>query len=81
VVAVMVVVVVTATLVAAVVCNGGRVGGNDYGGDGDGSGCEIILHGYLYDGDLVFVILKRIHGFKFHQKPSSWVSHHFIPLP
>ncbi len=27
--------------------------------------CENILCGYLYDGDLVFVILKRIHGFKF----------------
>jgi hypothetical protein len=28
-------------------------------------GCENILCGYLYDGDLVFVILKGIYGFKF----------------
>ncbi len=27
--------------------------------------CENILCGYLYDGDLVFVILKGIYGFKF----------------
>ncbi len=27
--------------------------------------CENILCGYLYDGDLLFVILKGIHGFKF----------------
>ncbi len=27
--------------------------------------CENILHGYLYDGDLVFVILKGISIFKF----------------
>ncbi len=26
--------------------------------------CENILCGYLYDGDLVFVILKGIYGFK-----------------
>jgi hypothetical protein len=30
--------------------------------------CENILRGYLYDGDLVFVILKGIYGFKFPQK-------------
>jgi hypothetical protein len=28
-------------------------------------GCDNILCGYLYDGDLVFVILKGIYGFKF----------------
>jgi hypothetical protein len=27
--------------------------------------CENILRGYLYDGNLVFVILKGIYGFKF----------------
>jgi hypothetical protein len=30
--------------------------------------CENILRGYLYDGDLVFVILKGIYGFEFPQK-------------
>jgi hypothetical protein len=30
--------------------------------------CENILHGYLYDGDLVFVILKGIYGFKFPKR-------------
>jgi hypothetical protein len=30
--------------------------------------CENILHEYLYDGDLVFVILKGIHGYKFPQR-------------
>jgi hypothetical protein len=30
--------------------------------------CENILRGYLYDGDLVFVILKGIYGFKFPQR-------------
>ena len=29
--------------------------------------CENILCGYLYDGDLVFVILKGIYGFKFQK--------------
>jgi hypothetical protein len=31
-------------------------------------GCENILRGYLYDGDLVFVILKRISSFKFPKR-------------
>ncbi len=35
--------------------------------DGDG-GCENIPNGYLYDGDLVFVILKGIYGFKFPKR-------------
>jgi hypothetical protein len=30
--------------------------------------CENILCGYLYDGDLVFVILKGIYGFKFPKR-------------
>jgi hypothetical protein len=30
--------------------------------------CENILHGYLYGGDLLFVILKGIYGFKFPQR-------------
>ncbi len=30
--------------------------------------CENILPGYLYDGDLVFVILKGIYDFKFSKK-------------
>jgi hypothetical protein len=30
--------------------------------------CENILHGYLYGGDLSFVILKRIYGFKFRKR-------------
>jgi hypothetical protein len=30
--------------------------------------CENILHGYLYDGDLVFVILKGISIFKFAKR-------------
>jgi hypothetical protein len=30
--------------------------------------CENILHGYLYDGDLVFVILKGIYGLKFTKR-------------
>ncbi len=30
--------------------------------------CENILCGYLYDGDLVFVVLKGIYGFKFPKK-------------
>ncbi len=30
--------------------------------------CENILCGYLYDGDLVFVILKGIYGFKFSKR-------------
>jgi hypothetical protein len=30
--------------------------------------CENILCGYLYDGDLAFVILKGIHGFKFPKR-------------
>jgi hypothetical protein len=30
--------------------------------------CENILCGYLYDGDLVFAILKRIYGFKFPKR-------------
>ncbi len=30
--------------------------------------CENILFGYLYDGDLVFVILKGIYGLKFPQR-------------
>ncbi len=30
--------------------------------------CENILRGYLYDGDLAFVILKGIHGFKFPKR-------------
>ncbi len=30
-----------------------------------GTDCENILRGYLYDGDLVFVILKGTYGFKF----------------
>jgi hypothetical protein len=30
--------------------------------------CENILHGYLYDGDLVFVILKGISIFKFPKR-------------
>jgi hypothetical protein len=30
--------------------------------------CENILCGYLYDGDLVFVILKGIYGFKFPER-------------
>ena len=30
--------------------------------------CENILCGYLYDGDFVFVILKRIYGFKFPKR-------------
>jgi hypothetical protein len=30
--------------------------------------CENILHGYLYDGDLVFVILKGIPMFKFPKR-------------
>jgi hypothetical protein len=30
--------------------------------------CENILRGYLYDGDLVFVILKEIYGFKFPKR-------------
>jgi hypothetical protein len=35
----------------------------------DGSiACENIRNGYLYDGDLVFVILKGIYGFKFPKR-------------
>ncbi len=30
--------------------------------------CESIRNGYLYDGDLVFVILKGIYGFKFPKR-------------
>jgi hypothetical protein len=30
--------------------------------------CENICCGYLYDGDLVLVILKGIHGLKFPQR-------------
>jgi hypothetical protein len=30
--------------------------------------CENIRDGYLYDGDLVFVILKGIYGFKFPKR-------------
>ncbi len=30
--------------------------------------CENILHGYLYGGDLLFVILKGIYGFKFAKR-------------
>ncbi len=30
--------------------------------------CENIRSGYLYDGDLVFVILKGIYGFKFPKR-------------
>ncbi len=30
--------------------------------------CENILCGYLYDGDLVLVILKGIYGFKFPKR-------------
>jgi hypothetical protein len=30
--------------------------------------CENILRGYLYDGDLVFVILKGISIFKFPKR-------------
>ncbi len=30
--------------------------------------CENILCGYIYDGDLVFVILKGIYGFKFPKR-------------
>ncbi len=30
--------------------------------------CENILCGYLYDGDLVFVILKEIYSFKFPKR-------------
>ncbi len=30
--------------------------------------CENILCGYLYDGDLAFVILKGIYGFKFPKR-------------
>jgi hypothetical protein len=30
--------------------------------------CENILHGYLYAGDLLFVILKGIYGFKFPKR-------------
>jgi hypothetical protein len=30
--------------------------------------CENIRNGYLYDGDLVFVILKEIYGFKFPKR-------------
>jgi hypothetical protein len=30
--------------------------------------CKNILCGYLYDGDLVFVILKGIYGFKFPKR-------------
>ncbi len=30
--------------------------------------CENIHNGYLYDGDLVFVILKGIYGFKFPKR-------------
>jgi hypothetical protein len=30
--------------------------------------CENILCGYLYDGDLVFVILKEIYGFEFPKR-------------
>jgi hypothetical protein len=30
--------------------------------------CENILCGYVYDGDLVFVILKGIYGFKFPKR-------------
>jgi hypothetical protein len=30
--------------------------------------CENICNGYLYDGDLVFVILKGIYGFKFPKR-------------
>jgi hypothetical protein len=33
-----------------------------------GSPCENILHGYLYGGDLLFVILKEIYGFKFTKR-------------
>jgi hypothetical protein len=33
-----------------------------------GGECENILHGYLYDGDLVFVILKGISIFKFPKR-------------
>jgi hypothetical protein len=43
--------------------------------------CENILYGYLYDGDLAFVILKGTYGFK---HPKSFLgdlfqrSHFFI---
>jgi hypothetical protein len=30
--------------------------------------CENILHGYLYGGDLLFVILKGIYSFKFPKR-------------
>jgi hypothetical protein len=30
--------------------------------------CENIRNGYLYDGDLVLVILKGIYGFKFPKR-------------
>jgi hypothetical protein len=30
--------------------------------------CENILRGYLYDGDLAFVILNGIYGFKFPKR-------------
>jgi hypothetical protein len=30
--------------------------------------CENIRNGYLYDGDLVFVILKGIYGFEFPKR-------------
>ncbi len=30
--------------------------------------CENILRGYLYGGDLLFVILKGIYGFKFPER-------------
>ncbi len=55
--------------------------------------CENILHGYLYDGDLVFVILKGISIFKFpkwvlasHFFSSSanlktWLPNHWCPFP
>jgi hypothetical protein len=34
----------------------------------DGAFCENIICGYLYDGDLVFVILKGISVFKFPER-------------
>ena len=30
--------------------------------------CDIILRGYLYDGDIAFVILKRISIFRFPKR-------------
>ena len=47
----------------------GEVGIIKTGKDGIiGDRCENILCGYLYDGDLVFVSLKGIYGFKFPKR-------------